>query len=200
MLTGGPALNTRMRPVVYGLRENLDDIKVPITFFGVGWRAPDNKWSRTGNFPFTRESRQLLERVEKDGLTSSVRDYQSQRVLRASGVSRVVMTGCPALYSLDHRNVPLAGSGPIKNVTISLGVHFAGSKTLEIQVKELVERVVEGFPSAKVTVAFHHSLDSDHYIKAYGREPRCLLRKKDFVTGSSPKVLRTLIFPVQPII
>jgi len=39
VLTGGPAINTKMRPLVYALRDNLDEITVPITTFGVGRAA-----------------------------------------------------------------------------------------------------------------------------------------------------------------
>lgn len=168
VLTGGPAVNVRMRPVVYALRENLNDIKVPITTYGVGWRAVDGRWSRTKGFGFNGESVELLQRVQASGLMASVRDFHTQNVLNDVGIERAVMTGCPALYSPEHLGAPLDPAEPIRGVTISLGVHFARSQTLEAQSKELVTATRELFPQAEVTVAFHHSTTQD-FAAAYGK-------------------------------
>lgn len=168
ILTGGPAVNTRMRPAVYGLRENLEEIEVPITTFGVGWRSPDGRWSRTKDFDFNQSSRRLLERIESDGLPASVRDFHTQNVLAEVGLTRVLMTGCPALYSLEHLGRPLNPSAGVRHVTISLGVHFSRSRTLEAQSKELVSATRSAFPDAKLVVAFHHSTD-ERYAAAYGK-------------------------------
>jgi len=168
LLTGGPAVNTRMRPVVYALRENLDDIGVPITTFGVGWRSPDGRWSRTNRFGFNEASKQLLQRIEGSGLQASVRDFHTQNVLHHSGLTRVLMTGCPALYSVDHLGRQLDVPATIERVSISLGVHFVRSRTLEEQSRELVRAVQDAFPEAQVNVAFHHSLD-ERYAAAYGK-------------------------------
>lgn len=167
VLTGGPAVNTKMRPVVYALRENLDDIKVPITTFGVGWRAPDGHWSSTQRFSFNQPSLQLLERIRESNLPASVRDYHTQNVLFHQGIERAVMTGCPALYAPAHLGQELQPATALSKVTVSLGVHFARSQTLEAQAKELVTATRGTFPQAEVTVAFHHSL-SESFAQAYG--------------------------------
>lgn len=167
VLTGGPAINTKMRPVVYALREDLDDIKVPITTFGVGWRAPDGRWSSTQRFSFNQPSLQLLERIRESNLPASVRDYHTQNVLFHQGIEKAVMTGCPALYSPAHLGQELQPATAISKVTVSLGVHFARSQTLEAQAKELVTATRDTFPQAEVTVAFHHSID-EAFTKVYG--------------------------------
>lgn len=157
-----------MRPAVYALREDLDDIKVPITTFGVGWRAPDGRWSRTKRFGFNDASRQLIARIGASNLMASVRDFHTQNVLTDTGVTRVVMTGCPALYSLDHIGKPLAPVAQVKRITVSLGVHFSRSRLLETQAKELVRALRCAFNGAEVVVAFHHSVDQ-RYAAAYGK-------------------------------
>ena len=37
ILLGGPALQKQMYPKIYGLCDNLNDIKVPIITMGIGW-------------------------------------------------------------------------------------------------------------------------------------------------------------------
>lgn len=202
LLTGGPAVNTRMRPVVYALREDLDDIKVPITTFGVGWRSPDGRWSRTKQFGFNEASGQLLERIRAGGLKASVRDFHTQNVLAGAGVTQAVMTGCPALYSIDHLGKPLDASTRIERVTVSLGVHFARSGSLAAQAKELVGAARDAFPAAELVVAFHHSLDG-RYAAAYGKTTELFEAQQRFLAwlteqgigyvdlaGSAEKLLR----------
>lgn len=169
ILTGGPAINPKMRPVVYGLRDDLDDIKAPITTFGVGWRAPDGRWSSTKSFSFNQPSVQLLERIRESNLPAGVRDYHTQNVLIHHGIESAVMTGCPALYSIEHLGEELQPASAPTKVTVSLGVHFARSQTLEAQAKELVTATLETFAQAEVTVAFHHSL-SEAFAQAYGHK------------------------------
>src|SRR5690606_32660316 len=75
LLTGGPSVRPNMRPGVYSLRSRLEDIEVPITTLGVGWRSASGDWPRTRKVVFSPQSRELLDRMTHDGLSLSVRDY-----------------------------------------------------------------------------------------------------------------------------
>jgi hypothetical protein len=62
--------------------------------------------------------------MEHSGLFGSVRDYHSLNSLGHQGFSRFSMTGCPALYSLEHLGKPARGPVNVNSVTYSLGVGF----------------------------------------------------------------------------
>src|SRR5690606_4801064 len=124
---------------------------------------------RTNRYPFNEATREVLVRIEADGLLASVRDYHSQNLLARSGLSRVLMTACPATYSVPHLDASLEPAEPIERVTLSAGVHMAKSRSLRCQTMNLIEAVRDAFPTAELTVAFHHSL-GEEYLRAYGRK------------------------------
>jgi hypothetical protein len=82
------------------------------------------------------------------------------------------MTGCPALYIPEMIGSPFAGfsSDGVKNLVISPGVTFIRSAALEQQLKNLISEVRSGFPSADLTVAFHHSIEPEVLKKAYDND------------------------------
>ena len=180
ILTGGPAVRADMRRSVYPLRSDLSDLKVPITTFGVGWSAPDGRWSRTHDVDFTPQTRALLGRIDRDGLQASVRDYHAQNALHHGGVDRTVMTGCPALYDLKHAGRPLDADGPPRHVTVSLGQRFAKSPALARQTEALVDAVRNAFPDAELAVAFHHAL-GERFVAAYGARTPLFDAQRRFV-------------------
>lgn len=167
LLTGGPAVQKRMHPDVYPLRSDLDDIRVPIGTFGVGWSTTEGRWSDTRRMGFTAATTTLLERLERDGLALSVRDHHTQNALKVADVTSTAMTGCPALYSLPHLGTPFAVSDRPNTVSISLGTRFANNLPLERQARELVTRARSVFEGAELTVVFHHALD-ESFKRAYG--------------------------------
>jgi len=189
ILTGGPAVRATMRPTVYALRPRLDDIAVPITTLGVGWSAPDGRWHRTRRFAFNDASRELLGRIEADGLQVGVRDYHTQNVLHRAGLTRTVMTGCPALYALDRAGEPLVAGAAPRRVTISMGVRFAVSRALLRQAHELVEYTHGAFPEAETVVAFHHAID-DAYLRAYGRPTPLYRAQRTFTSWLASEGVR----------
>ena len=80
------------------------------------------------------------------------------------------MTGCPALYVPKMIGRPmgeLAAGGP-KEIVFSLGVNFIRSAALERQTKQLILGLRDGYPRARLTVAFHHSIDLEELASAYG--------------------------------
>ncbi|MBD3840054.1 MAG: polysaccharide pyruvyl transferase family protein, partial [Epsilonproteobacteria bacterium] len=67
ILLGGPSLQKNMRPNIYKMRKNLDDIKVPIVSMGIGWKSISGNWSDTYNYSLTQDSMELLERINNSG-------------------------------------------------------------------------------------------------------------------------------------
>jgi hypothetical protein len=162
ILMGGPALQEKMRPRVYGLTDDLAKIKVPITTMGIGWYSPHGRWEDTHHYPINRLSRELLERVANDGLVSSVRDYHTLNTLFSMGFEKYLMTGCPALYSLEHLDVPVSVDQKPKRIGFSLGVSLKWSRRMESQAQQTILKTGDVFPEGKIEVVFHHGIGHNY--------------------------------------
>jgi hypothetical protein len=157
LLTGGPALHRNMVPNVYRLREDLNEIKPPITCFGIGWHSAQGGWSDTHNYPLSAKTLELLGRIKSDGLPMSVRDYHTQNVLFINGHQNVVMTGCPALYASENELSNTINTS-IDKVAFSLGVALKNSPKMFEQMQETLLRLIDLYSKTKVEVVFHHGL------------------------------------------
>lgn len=167
ILAGGPALQPPMYPGIYPLVSDLSRIKVPILTMAIGWKSPIGTWNATRHYSLTSETLSLLQRIEASGFQSSVRDYHTLNVLHSHGFKNFVMTGCAALYSLDHIGVTFYPSTAPRRITFSLGVSFYRSAKLTEINRMLILEIRSAFPDVDFTVAFHHSINSEQYQHAY---------------------------------
>ena len=167
ILLGGPSLQRRMRPDIYKMTENLDDIKVPIVTMGIGWKSLPGDWENTYNYPLSEESIALLDRVNNSGFLSSVRDYHTLNSLRFKGFENVLMTGCPAYYDLNYIGKDLPNPGNNK-IAFSLGVSFIDSQSMEKIMKDNILECKKQFQDKIFEVVFHHSLDKRHFLSTHG--------------------------------
>ncbi|WP_417437319.1 polysaccharide pyruvyl transferase family protein [Idiomarina abyssalis] len=183
ILMGGPALQKHMYPGIYPLVNDLDKIKVPITCMGIGWKSLSGNWSDSRGYPLLESTKQLLSRMLEDGLPMSVRDYHTLNVLHYSGVNHGLMTGCPATYVTKKigSSVELKES---RQVSFSLGVSFLESKSLEVQMKNLILQTRELFKGAEFVVVFHHSL-SDRFLKSHNASNAHLDGHREFASWLS---------------
>lgn len=170
VLTGGPALQRTMASDVYRLAPVLDRIHVPVVSFGIGWKSPAGRWSDTRSYPLSDGTVRLLDRIDASGHASSVRDYHTLNVLQERGYRSFVMTGCPALYELDHVGGSFDGPVDLQRVTFSLGVGFLDSRSMERQMKDAVLRTRDAVAPAALTLAFHHGVDAS-YLDTPGATP-----------------------------
>ena len=179
ILLGGPGIVYNMYPNgAYKLRENLDDITVPIVTMGLGWKDPQGDWENTYRYKLSPESIELLDKIDTSGYLSSVRDYHTLNVLEIKGYKSFIMTGCPAYYDQDYIN-KYHSSGDITRVAFSLGVSFINNTLMEKQMKSIILRLQELYSSLEVV--FHHSLDKDTIEKVYGKkDSEHYLRHKEF--------------------
>lgn len=173
VLMGGPALQKNMYPAIYPMRENLNDITVPILVMGIGWKSLDGAWNRSRNYPLLDSTVKLLDKVEVSGYRSSVRDYHTLNVLQSRGYKSFVMTGCPALNDLQHLRAPLLEKGKINKVAFSLGVSFLESKEMLKQMKASIVGFRSMFQECDFEVIFHHSLD-DGFVNTHNATSRHL--------------------------
>ena len=167
LLTGGPSLQYRMRPSIYPMVEDLNRIRAPIIMMGIGWKSPDGSWESTHRYPLSPATLELLKRIDKTGYSSSVRDYHTANVLFHYGLKNVLMTGCPALYSLEHIGKASASLKDVKKVSVSLGASFVHNTGMEQAMKRLVLELRERFKSQEMTVTFHHSLNREQFVSTY---------------------------------
>jgi len=165
ILMGGPALQKNMYPGIYKLRDNLDDIKIPIIIMGIGWKSMKGEWGDTYNYTLNSSTLQLLNKVERSGFLSSVRDYHTLNVLQIKGYKNVLMTGCPAYYDREYLNKGLNISKDINKVSFSLGVSFVESKSMENVMKSLILELQKKFKDKYFEVVFHHSLNKSNLLK-----------------------------------
>lgn len=162
LLVGGPALQRDMVPNVYGLPDELDKIKVPIGTMGIGWYSKKGDWDETHNYPLSKRTIALLDRIENSGIKSSVRDYHTLNVLQSLGYRNFLMTGCPALYVKSCIGKPIDVPKEIEKIGFSLGVTGKSSRKMLDQMKQVLLITKKLFPNAEITTVFHHSPDRSY--------------------------------------
>lgn len=182
ILLGGPALQAPMYPGIYALTPNLDDIKVPVTTMGIGWKSISGSWQDTYDYPLSDKTLALLDKINKSGLLSSVRDFHTLNSLAFKSCSNFLMTGCPAYYDVDHMGKQPEFPEKINRVAFSLGVSFIESPSMEKQMKAQVLQLKEYFKESAFEVVFHHGLNPDSFLKTHGAKKRHNLRHNEFAS------------------
>lgn len=167
ILLGGPSLQKNMRPNIYRMTKNLDDINVPIISMGIGWKSISGNWRNTYDYILNKESIELLNRINNSGYVSSVRDYHTLNTIKFKGFDNFIMTGCPAYYDLDFIGKEFVSS-IINKVAFSLGVSFIESPSMEKLMKENILECKKKFKDKEFEVVFHHSLDKDKFLSTHG--------------------------------
>jgi hypothetical protein len=184
LLLGGPGLVKGMYPNIYKLRENLDDIKVPIIMMGIGWKDSQGDWKNTYTYDLTTQDLKLLDKINNSGYLSSVRDYHTLNSLQSKKYDNFLMTGCPAYYDIDYIGKEFINPN-IKKVAFSLGVSFIDSPSMEQQMKFIILRLNDRYGKNneyKYEVVFHHSIDFEQIAKVYGKSHnKHAQRHKDFI-------------------
>lgn len=180
ILLGGPSLQKNMRPNIYKMTKNLDDIKVPIISMGIGWKSISGNWEDTYEYPLSNESIELLSRINNCGYLSSVRDYHTLNSIRFKGFENFLMTGCPAYYDLAYIGKEYQNP-TINKVSFSLGVSFINSKSMEKLMKENILECRKKFKDKEFEVVFHHSLDKDKFLSTNGATSTHNQRHNEFV-------------------
>jgi len=180
ILTGGPALQNKMYPNIYALRDNLDEITVPLLTMGIGWHSQRGEWQDTHNYLLDNQSLKLLEKINTSEYMSSVRDYHTLNILHSLGMKNFLMTGCPALYSKDNLNESFPHALHIKKIAYSLGVSLKTSDKMYGQMQSVLLMIKELFSSAEVEVVFHHS-PTEEYLETHGANKNLYHAQKKYV-------------------
>jgi hypothetical protein len=162
ILMGGPALQSKMRPNIYRMVDELDKIRVPIIAMGIGWKSAEGDWNATHSYKLSDESIELLRRIDNSGYLSSVRDYSTLNTLFGKGFNKYMMTGCPALYELDYINKPPSFPHTLKKISFSMGARFAHSPAMYRSTQLLLGKFQKYFADKTFRVVFHHSVSREY--------------------------------------
>jgi hypothetical protein len=167
ILTGGPALQKKMYKGIYPLTDNLANIRVPIATMAVGWKGRDSRPETVKRYELSEDTLTLLRKIDGSGYQSSVRDFHTLEVLRKYGFNNFSMTGCSALYSIDHIDKKPVLSKKNASVSFSLGVSFYKTPQNMKRNKELIFGLRDLFHGSDFKVVFHHSTDPDLYRRTH---------------------------------
>ena len=170
ILAGGPAYLPNLYPETIPLVNNLEDITTKIIAIGLGWygKQTDDLYLYE-QYKFNDSTKRLLERIIKDSGYLTCRDWYTTRVLRANGFDKVLMTGCPAWYNLQHINEKELRSDihiPFKKICIS---DPANSQNLG-QALDLSKYIKNKFNEANITFVFHRIENKDNNYQVFRKQ------------------------------
>lgn len=172
ILCGGPAYQKETYPGIYPLTERLEDIKVPIIPFGLGWFSEysEQKWQ---DFRFSNVSQLFLEKIHRSIPISSTRDYYTESILKNHGFHNTIMTGCPAWYELDYIHKDFKKINNVKSVVVTT----AQDNVYHAQNIDLLKKTKEIFKNAELFCVFHRGILRDSETSA--SEEHDLLKIKE---------------------
>ena len=157
IICGGPGTMSNMYPGTYPLATNLDDIKVPIIILGSGWYGIPGDDATIAQYSFTATAMGLFERIRCQGHMISVRDYLTEHVLQNSGITNVVMTGCPSWYDLQHLDANFEAPDSIRTVVFTP----PAQGIFRHQAVDVMEMLRGLFPDARLICSFHRGIEPD---------------------------------------
>lgn len=154
IILGGPGFQQNMYPRVYKLSKNLNDIKVPIWTLGTGWKGTPGDKTTEKLYEFTKNTKDLLDKLEVNSNGMSCRDYQTKRTLNNNGYKNVVMTGCPVWYDIDSINKEFKSPYEIKKIVFTP----AQNEMFSEQSIDVMKYLKNKFAESKIVVSFHRGI------------------------------------------
>lgn len=145
ILCGGPAYQKNMFPGIYNL--DMSKIKTKIIPLGLGWKGHLNQ--KTEEFDFNETSQQFIKDISAKITYSSCRDYYTVDVLKKLDVQNVIMTGCPAWYSLNSINKEFNYKDP-KTII------FSDPALVDSSSYEALKLLRRKFPKSNIILTLHH--------------------------------------------
>lgn len=152
ILCGGPAYTADFYPNIYNLSEIIEQIKVPIIPFGLGWTG--KPFHQPSKFKFTTTALQFAKDIHQAIEFSSCRDVLTKEILLQNGIENVKMTGCPVWYHLDSFHKKFRQLEKPKRIIISTGANQA----LLLQTMSLLGMVKSIFPESEIIVTYHRGI------------------------------------------
>jgi polysaccharide pyruvyl transferase WcaK-like protein len=137
--------------------ETLARVKVPVVPFGVGGSA-----AKLADREVSRTTREMIRALHGSCVVGSVRDPFSADVVARTGVTNVLMTGCPVLFWAQRDSLPVPQPGRRRRIVVTarnwLMHRWPDNVDHPVQLR-LLENVVRSFPAEQVSFAVHEDFD-----------------------------------------
>jgi len=159
IICGGPGIKKHFYPDIYPLTKNIDEINVPIIFFGTGWSGLPGTDNDIKNYRFSNASLNALKKISNSFNSISCRDYNTVKILSNNGFTNAIMTGGPAWYDLRHISKPFILPKTIEKIVFTP----AQNEIYYQQTVEIMEMLRTTFPNATLYCSFHRGLNVDKY-------------------------------------
>jgi hypothetical protein len=161
ILCGGPGYHTNFYPGIFTFVKNINDIKVPIIPYGLGWLG--SPMYHPEHFRFNESSMTLLQYIHENCEATSCRDNATKEILNRYNFQNVIMTGCPTWYDLDSIGKKFEKPKEIHCVAISMtptSLFFKQNVELLKQAGELFKSLC---PSVELWAVFHRGIVEDEF-------------------------------------
>ena len=155
IIPGGPALRSDLYPNMYNIPSVIFKQKIPIIFLGIGTKFYPGSISKMRKLKLSRGALYLINYVIKRGYQVGVRDNLSKYLLLENGIEDVIINGCPSWYDLDYLHKKFEIPKEIKKIAFSTPANQLFFK----QAKDIIDKLSQEFPEAKLTISFHKGLD-----------------------------------------
>jgi|Deesub1362B_J571_1020462.scaffolds.fasta_scaffold00364_6 hypothetical protein len=157
ILCGGPGYKRDFYPNVFPLTKNINDIKIPIIPFALGWTG--HPMGSPDKFSFNESSMFLLRHIHRNFEVTSCRDIITKEILRRHGFTNVIMTGCPVWYDTANIGKKFRQPNEIKRIVFTV----PANRKLFRQGIQLMKRLKLLFPKAQFFCVFHRGIRWDSY-------------------------------------
>ncbi len=158
IICGGPGYSSYFYRGLYPLTEPLEKLEVPVIPLGLGWGG---KPTNMDEFQFSEKSLKAIKYIHSKIEVSSVRDVLTLKLLARYNLNNVVLSGCPAWYSIPDIDKEFIPPREIKKIVITTPAQI-GYAYQVLRVFRLIKRI---FPKAEVLCSFHRGIKRDQYTK-----------------------------------
>jgi len=148
LFAGGPIYQPSIYPNAIPFVSNLNDITKPVFFIGGGAKSDIYRSVMSEN------TKAFFRLGNKKGVPLGCRDVLTYRFLKHQGFENILVTGCPAWYSLqdiDNTKFSVHHNGDIKKICVS----EPGREDNVMFLKPLLKHLREIYPNAEIHLVNH---------------------------------------------
>jgi len=151
IIAGGPGYQRTFYPKIYPSLDKILESKTVIYPLGPGWKGQNES-----EYKFTRPSRQMLQKIHDKIEMGGCRDLPTKRLVEATGVNNIELTGCPAWHDLSRTQDSFTPPESVNSIVVSSPAK--GSYSYGPQWIYLMYRLSREFPEAKKYCSFHQGV------------------------------------------
>ena len=174
ILWGGPAFQHGLGTRIYPILPVLDQIKVPIIAFGLGWKASPGDVYDLDHFRLPEITEPLLDRLRNDFPYVSCRDVLTCEILKRHGLKNTLMTGCPVWYDPDYFETDFQLPQTFEQIVFTPAEHPM-FRSQSIQVMQTIRSL---FPKSQIVCSFHRGWTQDAYTPARNAQNALMLKNQ----------------------